>query len=458
MRSIVIDLEQAEKGAAVPKRRRAQRVEALLDDRRAHAGAARVIAIADREERRVGLDGCGRQRSGRQVAAAVEVADRQPPADLRDDLAIAALEEDGRPVAFEQDHRMIDQAGQDPVEVEPTADVAGDSPEHFGAVPQVADLGAALSGADERTEAIGAGAGGRHVVRPKRPGALAHDQQDAPRPVRARDRDRQLRSPVGSDREHGRVIQVGQEHTLIASVAALPECPDAEGGSQDPESARKISEAWLAGVTADSDGHRRQAIATRFPDRNEAVTVGIANGACGRPERLTHLPGLARQPGKGRRHPEIQMVSFGRERVGPSDVARPDDGRQILGAARRRDRAAGCSAMPPSSARCRRGLGRCEESLQVPESIPPIPARVDPEVAQPSRVAPGSDRVGVHAQQPGGLGHRQGGVRGAEGMAGRHRPWRKCELDRSSVASSQFLPIARWSRSRQSPRGAVNRT
>ena len=41
---------------------------------------------------------------------------------------------------------------------------------------------------------------------------------------------------------------------------------------------------------------------------------------------------------------------------------------------------------------------------------------------------------------------------GRDGRAVRHRPWRKCELDAPSLPSSQFLPIGRWSRSRQASR------
>ena len=167
MRPIVIDVEQPQEGRAVPKRRRAQRVETLPDDRRAHAGTARVVAIADREERTIGLDRRGRQGPRREVTDAVEIAARQPAAHLGDDLAVAALEEDSGPGGVEQDHRLVDQPGQDPIEVEAAADVAADSPERLRAVAQAPDLGAALHGAHEGSETVGAGSGGLQILGPE---------------------------------------------------------------------------------------------------------------------------------------------------------------------------------------------------------------------------------------------------------------------------------------------------
>ena len=55
-------------------------------------------------------------------------------------MAVALPQEDGAAVAFEQHHRVVDQPGQDPVEVEPAADVAGDPAERLGPMEQVGDL------------------------------------------------------------------------------------------------------------------------------------------------------------------------------------------------------------------------------------------------------------------------------------------------------------------------------
>ena len=58
----------------------------------------------------------------------------------------------------------------------------------------------------------------------------------------------------------------------------------------------------------------------------------------------------------------------------------------------------------------RADLGRGQEPLQVAHPVAPVATLVDPVVAQPAGVAPGPDRVRVHAEQSGGLGDRQGRV------------------------------------------------
>ena len=114
------------------------------------------------------------------------------------------LEEDGAPVALEQDHRMIDQAGQDPVEVEAAADIVGDPAERLGPVEQVGDLFGASCAADDRPETVGNDPCDLEVAGTERPTRFADDQEDAPRFVGACDGDGQLRSTVGQDGE-GRV-------------------------------------------------------------------------------------------------------------------------------------------------------------------------------------------------------------------------------------------------------------
>ena len=55
-------------------------------------------------------------------------------------------------------------------------------------------------------------------------------------------------------------------------------------------------------------------------------------------------------------------------------------------------------------------FGRREEALQVTEAVAPVASRVDPVIAQPASVAPGSDRVRVHPQQACSLGDGQGRI------------------------------------------------
>ena len=74
VRLVVVDVEHAEQVGPVEQRRRAERVEALLDDRRADALAARVVAVADGEQRPARRDGA--RSAGdrvRDLADAVEV-------------------------------------------------------------------------------------------------------------------------------------------------------------------------------------------------------------------------------------------------------------------------------------------------------------------------------------------------------------------------------------------------
>ena len=81
------------------------------------------------------------------------------------DVAIGMLEEDGGAVALEQDHRVVDQAGQDPVEIEPAADVGRDAAQGLGPMEQVGDLVGALGAADHRPERVGRDPGDLEVAR-----------------------------------------------------------------------------------------------------------------------------------------------------------------------------------------------------------------------------------------------------------------------------------------------------
>ena len=82
---------------------------------------------------------CG-QRARRDVADAVEIGRRQAAADLGDRLAVRAQEKDRAAIALEQHHRVIDEAGQDAVEVKARADVAGHPAEGLRTVEEMGDL------------------------------------------------------------------------------------------------------------------------------------------------------------------------------------------------------------------------------------------------------------------------------------------------------------------------------
>ena len=85
VRLVVVDVEHAEESRCRRAAARADRVEALLDDRGADVLAARVVAVADGEQRPARGDGGALdRRPRREVADAGEVARRQAAADLGD--------------------------------------------------------------------------------------------------------------------------------------------------------------------------------------------------------------------------------------------------------------------------------------------------------------------------------------------------------------------------------------
>ena len=129
-------------------------VEALLDDGGPDVVAARVVAVVDGEDR----PASGRRRPPAATAPGTRGRSRGSAADSprltsATDVAVRALEEHRRAIALEQDHRVVDQAGQDPVEVEPAADVAGHPAQGLRAVEQVRHLLGALGAADDRARA-----------------------------------------------------------------------------------------------------------------------------------------------------------------------------------------------------------------------------------------------------------------------------------------------------------------
>ena len=147
------------------------------------------------------------------------------------------------------------------------------------------------------------------------------------------------------------------------------------------------------------------------------MTVRIAEGVDRGTERLVGILVDIDQPGQRRGDTKVEPMALGVEGVGHrlfDDVT----GRRAEPGGRGGVDAATASPRP---ARDRRGavgqpgLGGGQEALQVTETVAPVASRVDPVVAQPARVAPRSDRVRMHAEQPGGLGDRQGRVRGSGG-------------------------------------------
>ena len=268
VRAVVVDVEQAEEVRAVHQRRRAQRVEAFLDDGRADILAARIVAVVDGEQRLEGGHRGGRQRSLREVADARDERRRQVAGHLGADVAIGMLEEDGGAVALEQDHRVVDQAGQDPVEVEPAADVGRDAAQRLRAMEQVGDLVGALGAADHRPERVRGDPGDLEVARPERTGRLADDVKDAPRLARTGDRDGQLGAAIGEDRERiarPAVEQDAGHRRRDRSGPGRRRAPGSCRGSRTDRAGRRVGSRCRP--RRSRHGTRREAFAAGFPDR-----------------------------------------------------------------------------------------------------------------------------------------------------------------------------------------------
>ncbi len=61
-------------------------------------------------------------------------------------------EEHGPAIALEEDHRVVDEPGQDLVEVEPAADITGDAPEGVRPMEMMGDLVGGSAGTDDRPD------------------------------------------------------------------------------------------------------------------------------------------------------------------------------------------------------------------------------------------------------------------------------------------------------------------
>ena len=147
------------------------------------------------------------------------------------------------------------------------------------------------------------------------------------------------------------------------------------------------------------------------------MTVGVAEGVDRGAECVVGTLVGVDQPGQRRGDPEVEPVALGVERIGNGrfDVATScrgeSGGRSGIDGAPSTPGAAGDGLGALDGA----GLGCRHEALKITESIAPVASRVDPVVAQPARVAPRADRVRMHTKELGGLGDRQGRVRGSSG-------------------------------------------
>ena len=330
---------------------------------------------------------------------------------------------------------MLDEAGQDLVEIEPRADVAGDPPQRVGTVKLVRDLvggpcrpnrrGDRFGGRDDDVT-VGFGEGAA-------PGA--DDHENAPRAALAGDHRGDLGSVAAAHRRDG--IQF--ERPSLCGI---------EGRAGRPERPRQLDEPdgqW----PGDGPWHERRA--ADLPDADQVEVVGVVDGLDGRGKDLVDAaanvrPGPAGDRGELGQELEVALAPLALEPV--VDAGEDDEGR-LPGL-----RGASVDALAAGDVRVRGACGRLdgtacgrgEEPLEVAQAVAAVAPGVDPVIAQPARITPRPDRVGVDPQHPGGLGDGERRVGWARRDGGHGtRLGRKCELDAATLPSSQFLPIGRKS-------------
>ena len=320
-------------------------------------------------------------------------------------------------ITLEEDHGVVDQAGEDAVEVEPAADVPCHPPQGLGAVEEVGDLLLAPDDADDGTDGVGedrdqVAIGGTEAV-----AGRSDDKQASPGSVATRDGRCELLPIAGKERGRHPVIALAfhSERTgrdvrpSSGATVGEVECP-----AQDAERSRHIQQTRHGDAGWYGHGSRGKPVVPALPDDHHRAVAGVAD-EIGDPIEVLVQRGLAEWLAGDRvEECEVAPMPVG---VGRVEERREIDPALILApvwvAARAGRRASGVMGTL---------FGGCEEPLQVAEPIPPVAARVDPVEAQPSRVAPRTDRVRVHAEQTRGLGDGQGRVGRARRQVRAHDP------------------------------------
>ena len=327
---------------------------------------------------------------------------------------------------------MIDEAGEDPVEIEPAPDVAGDAAQGLGPMQEVRDLLLPTRDPDDRPDRIGEGRGQVRIggAEPVPAiGAVRDHQQDAPRAVGARDGHRELAEGPG------RIVDVtrsrpepstatapgdGSSSVLAREVgtesSARPRTPNVRGRS----SRRGVTSP--AG-TAAARGVRRSPRSSQSATSASSVAARISCAIRIRSSSRS-LPTTVRRDDVVEQG-EVAAVALraeGIHAIGPGREARDRRaGKMSTGMSRVR-----LIVMPAGGSAATGAVGRDafrgrEEPLEVSQAIASIAPSVDPVVPQATRVAPCSDRVRVDAQKPRGFGDRQGRVCGSGRELRHHR-------------------------------------
>ena len=397
----MIDVEQPDQLGPVEERCRAQGVEPLLDDRRADVAGPWIVPVVGGEQRAARGGGVGRQRPRRELGDRLEVSLREPAADLRRSATVGPAQEDGGAIAVEEDHRVLHEAAEDPIEVESAADVRGNPAQGVGAMEAMTHLVGAPGRGDDRSDAARDLDEQVGIERRAIAVRVRDDDEGAPRTLIARNRDRDLGIPEGVVAESAVAALDGGQ---IAGRRAI------DGGSQCAVRARQVGQAVGRGGRA-----RDEALAAQLVDRHRAEFTALADDQDCLAQDVIERLGIRGHPAESRHRgevrPTLDSVPIGRtgRRVG-----------QSFGECGAASAVAAGWVLEPE-----RGFGhvlrRGQEPLQVSHPVASIAAGIDPVVAQATRVAPGAHRVRVNAEQAGSLRHREGGIDRTGGKRARHR-------------------------------------
>jgi hypothetical protein len=239
--------------------------------------------------------------------------------------------------------------------------------------------------------------------------SLADDEQDAPGRLRAWDGDRQLGPAVGQDGGPGAVPALAEEHRREGQPTGAAAAGLLERLAEDPIGPGEVDEPRPDDRIGVSLGSWRQPVAADLPDRDEVMSERPADRLRGRLQDVLLVVRRRDQPGERRGDAQVEAVALDIERIGTGGSELVTPGRGEAGDGGGVD---GSPAAPRPCREDRRAVGRTglrggHEALQVPEPVAAVTARVDPVVAQATRVAPRPDRVRMHAQELRGLGDRE---------------------------------------------------
>ena len=297
---------------------------------------------------------------------------------------------------------MVDEARQDPVEVEAAADVARHPAQRLGSMEEMGDLVGALRrldddagrrgeldqevGIDRRLVAIGIGA----------------DRENPPRRVVARDRDRDFAD--SADAIADSAISVAGDGSGIGRARALE------------RSAHRAVGAWQVGQPAVAACRRtgHEPIAADLVNGNGPEAAALADREARLAKGFVEGLRVAGDPGEGRDRrqvcPASKPLAMTRDAMA---VARP--------VGRRRAAATGAAGRQADARQAVVVRLRCgKEPLEIAEAIATVAAWVDAVVAKAAGITPRPNRVRVNPEHAGGFRDGEGGVDRTRRRCARH--------------------------------------